>query len=90
VDLRLWLIQSAANWGFEFECLAVRGAGFVRLKPDLLGCSCVAEAAFFGAVDLNDDTVLHNDVHRSESQSAERVANLIDRVIGRGCLLGDR
>ena len=83
MDLRLWLIQSAADWGFEFECLVVRGVGFVRLKPDLRTASCIAEAALFGAIDLYDDTILHDDVHRSESQSAERIANLVDRIIRR-------
>lgn len=64
-DLRLWLIQSAADWGFEIGFFG-RAKGVVRLKPDLLGRSCVAQAAFFGAIDLYDDTVLDDDVHRSK------------------------
>ena len=64
------------------------GVGIVRLTPDLLTCSSVSEAAFFGTIDLYDDTVLDNDVHGSESQSAKRIANLIDRIIGCGDLFG--
>ena len=35
-----------------------------------------AYAAFFGAIDLDDDTILHDDVHRAELQIAKGLANL--------------
>ena len=66
------------------------GVGTVRLTPDLLACSSISEAAFFGAIDLYDDTVLDDNVHRSEPQAAERIAYLIERIIVRGSLLGGR
>jgi hypothetical protein len=33
------------------------------------------------AIDLYHDTILHDDVHGSEPQTAERIANLIQRFI---------
>jgi len=58
--------------------------------PTLRVVSSISQAALFGAIDLYDDAVLHDNVYRSEPQAAERIAYQVERVVGSGTLLGGR
>jgi hypothetical protein len=42
----------------------------------LLGINA-SQAAFFGAIDLHDDTVLNNDVYRAKAEATQGVAYLL-------------
>src|SRR3954468_11186506 len=47
-------VGSGVGIGFRFE---------LRTARNLLAVAAVAEPALFGAIDLDDDTMLNNDVH---------------------------
>src|SRR5688500_6518339 len=47
------------------------------------------QALLLGAIDLNDDAVLHDDVYRAESQSTQRRGDLAQFVFGRQSAAAD-
>jgi hypothetical protein len=103
VEMRLRSIQSAAGYvgqafqpderfrsliGLVFWRWNVRLESLTYGKPGLRFFSFRPQTAFFRAVDLYHETVLHDDVHGSESQAAKRVADLDQCVVdGAGALV---
>jgi hypothetical protein len=47
-----------------------------------------SQPPLFSAVNLNDDAILNNDVHGSETQFAQGFANVIQRFVSRTDTIG--
>ena len=66
---------------YVFLLLGLCGVVWRQPERGHLRIASIPQPPLLRAVDLNHDTVLHNNVHRPKAKSAKRISNLIQRFV---------